>query len=405
MPGSLPELVEAVAYNQRDDAESGGRTSPHRWGRRAALLLAGILLQATTAGPGTAQDEPPEEAPRAGWEDGSFFLESADGTYRLTLGGRIQPRYELVDPTDAEETSSFFLRRVRLDVQGHLMDERLTFRFMPELAGEVSLRDAWLNYAFDPRLELRAGQLVVPFHWHRAISGNRQHFAERSRPSETFGFPRGYDAGVAVHGRNRANTLHYGVGLFDGAGRNVRDSDSSGHMASARGAWAITGTVPQEEPDLAHSAEFGTNVGLGLQGAVRNEARAWDLGRSDAANPRADFGAVTGDVSVRWRGFSAFAEGYLRRVHPDASGVDAYTGNAHTLGTGFFVVPRRFEVVPRRSDLRLDRDAPLTRERQWGLGLNAYPADHSWKTHGQILRTSEAARSRTVGPVQIHLQF
>lgn len=343
--------------------------------------------------------------PRSGWVDGSFVLESADGAFRLTFGGRIQPRYQYDQPLQGASTSSFFLRRVRLDVQGHLFDERLTFRFMPELARTANLRDGWVNYAFGPMIQVRAGQLVVPFHWHRFISGNRQHFTERSLPSEAFGFPNGYDVGVALHGRNPDNTLSYGVGLFDGAGRNVRESNSAGNMASGRVTWAPMGELPREEPDRSHSEALGVSLGVGLQAASRNEARAWDLGRSTAADGRADWVAAAGDVSVRRRGASAFVEGYLRRVRPGDPGVEIYTGLAHTVGAGYFIVPRRYEIVGRRSELWLDRRAPGTRERQVGLGLNAYHQGHLWKTHVQFLRTSTASGSINAFLVQLHLAF
>jgi len=374
--------------------------------RRPAFLLVSLLVVFPTPWHAAAQDTGESEGdPRSGWVDGSFFLESADGAFRLTFGGRVQPRYQFDQPLEGESTSSFFLRRVRLDVQGHLFDDRLTFRVMPELARTATLRDGWVNYAFGPMLQVRTGQLVVPFHWHRFMSGNRQQFAERSVPSETFGFPNGYDVGVALHGRNPENTLSYGVGLFDGAGRNVRESNSAGNMASGRITWAPVGELPREEPDQRHSEELGVSLGMGLQAASRNEARAWDLGRSTAGNSRADWIAATGDVSVRRRGASAFVEGYLRRVRPDDPDVGTYSGVAHTLGAGYFVVPRRYEIVGRRSELWLDRQAAGTRVRQVGLGVNAYHQGHLWKTHVQFFRTSTPLGDADAFLVQLHLAF
>lgn len=367
----------------------------------AVLLLAGVAITSdlNAQTPGSPTD------PRGGWEGGSFFLESADGRFRMTLGGRVQPRYQFRDPAEGESTSSFFLRRLRLDIQGHVLDERLTFRLMPELARTANLRDGWIDFAVGPELRIRAGQQVVPFHWHRFVSGARQHFAERSRPSETFGFPNGYDVGVMIHGRDSENRFAYGIGLFDGAGRNVAESNSSGNLASARITRALLGILPREEPDLAHSENLQLTVGLGIQGATRSEVRGWDLNRSPIGNTRADWTAATGDISFRWRGLSGYGEAYGRWVSPVDPTVAGYSGRAHTLGVGAFLVPRRLEAVARRSEVRLDRRGPGTRERQWGVGLNTYHQGHLWKTHLQYLRTEEAAGRDHVLLLQLHLQF
>lgn len=375
---------------------------------RFILLGAAVLLALAAAPPRAlhAQGEPsPAPAPRGGWQDGSFFLESADGDFRMTVGGRVNARYQFDDPVAGEHLSSFFLRRVRLDLRGHLLHPRLTFRVMPELTGTASLRHAWIDYAFDPALQVRVGQTAAPFQWHRFVSSTRHQFAERSAPSETLGFPGGFDVGVLVHGRNAGNTFSYGVGLFDGAGRNVRESNSAGHMVSSRLTWAAAGELPREEPDLAHSEAVQITFGMGLQGANRNGVRAWDLDRSAAANRRADWAAGVADVSLRWRGFSGFLEGYLRRVSPDDPQVASYTGRAHTLGAGYFVVPRRLEVVGRTSVVHLDRDDPATRERQWGGGANIYHHGHLFKTHVQYLRTDRVEGVGNVVLVQLHLMF
>lgn len=377
---------------------------------RPGPLVTGLCLFLLLAGVGTpvplsAQAAPAGGDPRAGWEGGAFFLESEDGRFRMTLAGRVQPRYQFRDPAGDESTSSFSLRRVRLDIRGHVLDERLTFQIMPDLARTASLRDGWVNWTVRPGLQVRAGQHVVPFHWHRSVSSNRQHFAERSRPSETFGFPNGYDVGVTVHGRDEKNRLAYGVGLFDGAGRNVAESNSSGNMASGRVTWAARGVLPREEPDQAHSETLHLSLGLGLQGATRSEVRSWDLGRSPTGNERADWATGTLDASLRWRGLSAYGEAYLRKVYPDDPALDAYTGRAHTLGAGYFLVPRRFEAVGRRSELRLDRRDADTREREWGVGLNVYHHGHLWKTHLQFLRREAVLGDDDLLLVQLHLQL
>jgi hypothetical protein len=340
----------------------------------------------------------------AGWDRG-FFLQSADGNYRLNIGGWIQPRYEYRFVSDDGDTSSFLLRRVRLDFQGHAVTPELTFRVMSEHARTSNLRDAWINYAFDRHLQVRFGQFTVPFQWHRDVSPRRQHFAERGVPSETFGFPTGRDVGIMFHGMDAEQKWKYGVGFFDGAGRNIATSNSDGNMVSARFTYALLGQVPREESDLAGLEEPNLSFAAGLQGAWRNEVRAWDLGRSAVGNERADW--VTGTVGghFAWKGFSLAADGYLRHVDPADPTVDSYDGWAWMVSAGYFIVPGRYEIVGRYSQLRLDSDDRDTREREWGVGFNIYFAGHNSKTRLNLLRHDVPDRHETVFLIEQHLQF
>ncbi len=346
-----------------------------------------------------------ERAFTAGWDRG-FYLRSADGDFRLNIGGWIQPRYEFRAGEGEEDTSSFTMRRVRLDLRGHVLRPELTFRVMSEHARSSNLRDAWIDYAFTPAMQLRAGQFTVPFQWHRFIGPRRQHFAERGVPSETFGFLQGRDIGIMAHGRLMQDRLAYGAGLFDGAGRNVDVSNSSGHMASARATWAALGALPREESDYAGSKRPQVSIGAGVQGAWRNERRDWALGRSEEENGRGDWITGTVDTRVAWRGISLAADGYLRRVDPEDITVAACTGWAYMISAGYFVVPRSIEVVGRWSQLQADQDDLDTRRDEWGAGVNVYHRGHDWKTRiNYLVETGGTEDDVRTFLVEWHLQF
>jgi hypothetical protein len=337
--------------------------------------------------------------------DHGFVLRSADENFRLHIGGWIQPRYEYTIRSDDENLSSFYLRRVRLDLRGHVFTPNLTFRIMPELARTANLRDAWINYEFQPELQVRFGQYTVPFQWHRYVSPRRQHFAERSAVSESFGFPQGRDIGAGLHGVSSTQTFAYAVGLFDGAGRNIEFSDSSGNMASGRVNYALLGKVPREESDLAWSENPVLALGAGVQGATRNQARQWDLGRSPLANRRADWATATGDVRFALLGFSIAGEGYVRRVNPDDPLVEDYTGTGWGATAGYFIVREKCELVSRYNRLRLDTDDRATQGTEWGLGVNVYHRGHDWKTRINYLsHTTDEFREQRI-LLEHHLQF
>lgn len=326
-----------------------------------------------------------------GWED----------DFGLKVNGRIEPRYEYRSSDSAEDTSSFYLRRARLDFQGHVYEPRLTFRVMAEFARTASLRDGWINYSWRREFGLRVGQMTVPFQRQRAISGSRQHFTERGQPSEAFGVPGGYDIGVMLHGTGPERRWRYGVGIFDGSGRNTKESNSSGNLVSGRVSRAIAGQLTADESDLARSASPQVAVGAGLQGATKNELRDWSLDRSD--DREADFLAATADIHLAWKGFSAAFDYYLRRVFPEATG--DYTGDGFLVTAGYLFPGGRFEPVLRYSDLSLDRKDPSTRAKEVGAGLNVYHRGNNFKTRINYFRQDQSGSIDDVCLVELHLSF
>lgn len=369
---------------------------PGRRARRAivpATAVAALLIGAAVL-PRTALAQ-------IRWED------PGRGT-TLELRGWLQPRYEFAWLPGGEDLSSFYMRRIRLDFQAALMDGRVLLRVLPELRAGFSLRDGFVEYVARPALRIRFGQHQPPFQWQRAVSGVRQHFVERGLPGESFGFPDGRDIGVMVHGRDATRSVSYGIGVYDGAGRNVARSDSRGNMASARVALALLGEIPQDETDFAAFTEPGLSLGAGLQGATRSGVRRWDLWRAPSP-ARADWLSGTADVHVSWAGLSLTAEGYLRRVLPEPAELEAYTGDAYLLTAGYALLPPRLELVARVSELRWDRADPETRETEWGAGVNLYHRGHDWKTRLQVLGhlslTPDGFATEMVLIVEHHVQF
>jgi phosphate-selective porin OprO and OprP len=340
------------------------------------------------------------------WSPGSLTVATADGRIRVQMGGVIQPRFQFLDDPHGEGTNSFLMRRVRLDLRGSVLDERLIFQILPEFAGSgASVLDAWVEVRLAESARLRAGQFVVPFHWQRYVSAARQHLAERAPVSGEFGFAGAWDTGVALFGTNRGGSVAYGAGVFDGAGRNVGVGTSPGLMGSGRITWAVLGPLPREEPDLARSEALGLSLGGALQGAHRNEVRAWDLGRSAVGNGRADWRTATVDASLRRMGASVAGSAFLRRVDPADPGVESYTGRGYMVSAGYFVFPRHVELVARHSRLRLDTDDAGTRDREWGTGLNLYHAGHDLKTHLHYWNRHRFEGTQHLAVVQIQFLF
>lgn len=303
---------------------------------------------------------------------------SNEPVYKLNISGWIQPRYEYTSEFGAtEDLSSFYIRRARIDINGYALSEKLTYRVMSELARTFRLQDAWVNYAFLNKLQLRFGQFSVPFQWHRYSSARQQHFAERGVPSETFGYLSGRDIGIMLHGKNSKKTLDYRLGFFDGFGMNKQFSNSTGHVVSGRITKSILGQLKNEESDLNRSESLNLSVGLGIQAGNKNELRNWDLNRSFFNNTRADFLSGTADIHLTYKGFSLASDVYQRYVRPDAFEVENYTGFGYMVSSGYLIIPSKLEIVARFSEQYLDVIDDNTYSQQWGAGLNIFLSGHN----------------------------
>lgn len=311
-------------------------------------------------------------------------------TDNLSLDGRVQPRYEFTDSSGTKENnSSFYLRRVRLNVTGEVT-ESVSFRFMPELAREASMRDVWVNIAFSDQAQLRMGQFPLPFHWHRYVSSSMQHFVERGVPSLQLAYPTGYDKGLMLHGKASNESFEYEVGVFDGGGRNTKFSPSDGHVFSGRLTSAIIGELPNSEGEIYRSEFPNLALAGGIQGGNKNEGRDWDLQNIGGGHERADFLSFTADFHFQYQGFSLASDFYQRFVDPEDPAIDAFEGRGYMVTAGITILPGALEAVGRFSELHLDNDLSDSHRQEWGGGLNIYHDDHDLKTHVQYLRDGQA---------------
>ena len=99
---------------------------------RRLAILSGCVLAATLAStPGEARMTVEEEESSAGGGGGGggshgFTTTSSDGNYKLTIGGRLQGKFEFIgwdESAERDDTITFVVPRARLYFVGHVMDE------------------------------------------------------------------------------------------------------------------------------------------------------------------------------------------------------------------------------------------------------------------------------------------
>jgi phosphate-selective porin OprO/OprP len=182
--------------------------------------LVAILL-ATTITPAFAQTPaaPAAPAPTAGFQDG-FFVQSADGEYRMVIGmvAQVDGRFSVNDPTPI--TNTFTLRKLRPTLTGQLT-RYFTFKLMPDFgSGVTTVPDAFLEFRLSPAFRIRTGKDKTPVGYELLQGDASLWFPERSLATSLVP---NRDLGVEVLGDVAGGRVSYQGGLFNG----VSDAGSS----------------------------------------------------------------------------------------------------------------------------------------------------------------------------------
>lgn len=323
--------------------------------------------------------------------DKHLSIKAPDNLFSLTLRGRIQPRfeYEKRQNPDLSDHTSFFMRRTRLDLRGHVYDDNLTFRIMPEMSRQINLRDAWIDYRFSPFMRIRFGQYQVPFHWERdsSNSSNRHQFMERSLAGEEFQLADGRDIGLMLHG-DRKERLFYAAGVFSGQGRNQRRSGSDGVLVSGRGALVLTGKYPSSEALIEPVAQRNISIGFGGYYAGKNNVRDW-YPWGGGAQEAADIAAITADLHYQEKSFSTHLSGFYRSVNPLNYTLENYSGSGFVVQSGILLVPKRLFTAVRYSQTDPNTSEHSGRLRETILSLQFFLRSHDSKIALETGRNKE----------------
>lgn len=198
---------------------------------------------------GTAAETPSLESLAA--EVAALKAHSAAHTARLDriprISGYVQAGYEWSD-----ESSSFFIKRVRLDLRGDIA-RKLDYRVQLEFASSPKIVDAYLHYKPFRQLNFKLGEYKIPFTIENTdyvplkfelieyplalqrLMGFAEPIGGRyvggaMQGGETLK-DTGRDMGLTLHGSffpcGERALLSYDVGVFNGAGINLRDNNRS----------------------------------------------------------------------------------------------------------------------------------------------------------------------------------
>jgi hypothetical protein len=300
-----------------------------------------------------------KEEKTVGYDKG-FFIRTADGKYKLVISGYIQFDTEYLREA-GENNVGFRVRRARLIFAGNLFNPRFTYKLQVDFVKFKTelLLDAYVNYDILKTanlLEVRAGQQTIPYIRQHQVSSSEQEFIERSLASNEFlpaddvdsdgdGVPdklvkNGRDIGIQLHGKPFDKKMEYQVGIFNGHGTNTLNLNND-FLYMGRLVYNVMG-----DPGYSYEGDW----------EIR-DTPAMALGASGNYNIRnisSDQVAQAGGEGVlKWRGLAATGEVFYRHTKPGDTLLSTMNDYGYYAQLGYFVIPKRFEVGTRASQVFL----------------------------------------------------
>ncbi len=146
-------------------------------------------------------------------DSSGFTLRSADTNFAISLHGLVQLDSRTFFADHNLVNSGFLLRRARPIISGTVFRD-FDFMFVPDFGGSVvQIQDAYLNYRFNPELQLQAGKFKSPVGLEQLQSDPYLLLNERSLVTDLVP---NRDLGVELHGDLFGGAASYAAGIFDG---------------------------------------------------------------------------------------------------------------------------------------------------------------------------------------------
>jgi len=344
-----------------------------------------------------------------------FTLISPEEKFQLSLGGRLQTRYSLVDTDDSSKTtpsSKWEVRRMKLWMNGYAYTKDLTYLLQVDFVSGGSTRlleHAYLDYRLIDEVQLLAGQTKVPFGRQWLNSSGSQQFVDRSSASDAF--RPGYDVGAKLHGDIAKGLATYEFGVYGGAGQSLTrasNGDVSANAIAARATFNPFGKMSYSESDLDDSPKPLLSIGANYYGNTLKKTSATALEANNitltgtsgwlgkglstfTSSEKIDINTWGVDAAFKWRGFSAQGE-YL------SGQADGKTSNKILRAEGFYaqagycIIPKTLEVAIRYSYVDPNRDKinDLTTDIQGAISY--YFSKHNLKLQGDVTDTHDQSK-------------
>ncbi len=351
---------------------------------------------------------------QAGYDKG-FYVKTPDGNYFLKTNLFLQFRYTFLDfdkevNANDENWSNFFVRRARVVFSGNAPNKDWTYFFHIQLepANAVNLHDAYVTWKKYPYAQVQFGRSKLPYglhFWQSAIylngiersifsgetdpdgkddtkkwPGGNANFQMGSNEDITTKYPLGglhlyRSQGVQLQGDinlfDRDGFLQYWAGVYNGRSSKGLPNKDSGHLWVGRisvNPFGKYNLLQQGDIDYNKTPKVCFLVSGFHDRNKLNQVRssttgaAVDVDSYDYKNSGYDLAAV-----FRYKGFSADAEYGYDRFEQEREGGNTWDRFGYRFDAGYFVIPKKFEVVARYAYVERLEDNTLAKSFASGL--------------------------------------
>jgi phosphate-selective porin OprO/OprP len=308
----------------------------------AAVCAFGSPARAQTPAPPATTTTPPAPPPlQAGFQDG-FYVQSANGDYRLLFGfvAQTDGRFVVDDPLHSF-IDTFTIRKFRPTWSGRVA-RYFDFKLMPDLGnGTETVADAYFDIRFSPKFRVRSGKDKTPVGLELLQGDAFVLFPERSLASSLVP---NRDIGFQVQGDVLSNHLFYSAGVFNG----IPDGSSSTTELDTNNGKDLAGRIVVTPWRTTRTPLRKLNgLGFALGGSTGHEIGALPVFKTSVQQTYFSYQGATADgtrrrvspsVAYYYKSFGGFSE-YMRSSQwVTKGGVRRYiTNNAYEV-TGSFVL-------------------------------------------------------------------
>ncbi len=345
-----------------------------------------------------AKQEKMPEKMKEGWWDNvevgykkGAFIKMKDESWALKFNTRLQFRFfieDFDDERDKDTKASFQLRRARLYFSGHGFFPWLKYKIQiqGDKGSNLGLKDYYLDFAYYKEATPRIGQFKLPFNAEELTSSSALQFVDRSIVNSEFALSR--DIGVMLHGKVLGDLFHYGAGIFNGGGRNIKENADDDFLFVGRVAFTPFGYFKYQQAHLEkHSNKMLLRIGAAIAGLPGFEPdKETTSDRKNLGNAVADIGSAKADVVqfsadavFKWMRFSIEAEYDLRNIYPEEGGIGDVTAHGFRVQAGYLIIPKHLEVAFRYAFLDPDDDRSNDRIQEFTPAISYYVRGHRLK--------------------------
>ena len=317
--------------------------------------------------------------------DNGFKISSNDKKHQVRIRGAVQADGRFFSEDDLNKsTDSFDLKQARFWVEGYVF-KNIYYKIMPDFAaGSNILPDAYIDYAYDPAINLLVGKFKPSISLERLQGDSDGTFLERAFPTY---LASNRDVGIQIHGAfgkpgytaesvpgpiDNKNFLTYQIGVDNGAGD---DGSPNNEGKASYDSKEFVGRIFSHP--FQHTNTVLEGLGVGLAGSF-GDANAQAL--KDQATPL---------------GRTKYLD-YTKTLNKDSSNVITADGNRNRLYpqaywyTGSFGLMSEYAISTQQ----------LSGKNKAGDSINIEQENKAWQVLTSYVITGEDNSFGAIKPIQ-----